>query len=52
MIVHACTGDMWKFSLLDNRWKELALIRKPAPRHGFVAGALDDYWYISHGELM
>ena len=43
---------MWKFSLLNNDWKELKLIRKPAPRHGFVAGTFDNYWYISHGELM
>ena len=41
---------MWKFSLLENEWSELRLIKKPAPRFGFVAGTFEDYWYISHGE--
>lgn len=40
---------MWKFSLLQQEWNELKLIKKPSPRYGFVAGAFEDYWYITHG---
>ena len=49
---NCCIGDVWKFSLLVNEWSELRLIKKPAPRFGFVAGTFEDYWYISHGECL
>ena len=52
IIVSKYSGDMWKFSLLHNAWEELRPLTKPAPRYGFVAGVFEDYWYITHGELL
>lgn len=44
--------DMWKFSLLTHEWEELRQIKKPAGRYGYVSGTYEDYWYISHGQLI